>query len=62
VAERAADALERIADVLEREFPTPKRYCQARRAADGAPCTLEPEHLGQPHSYAGVPFYRVGDE
>lgn len=36
---------------------TNRVLCGAQRA-DGAPCTLEREHLGQPHSYCGVPFER----
>jgi len=33
--------------------------CGVQRA-DGAPCTLEIEHLGA-HSYAGVPFEQIFD-
>ncbi len=34
--------------------------CGVQRA-DGAPCTLEREHLGQKHSYAGAEFERIFD-
>lgn len=34
--------------------------CGVQRA-DGAPCTLEREHLGHPHSYAGASFERIFD-
>lgn len=34
--------------------------CGVQRA-DGAPCTLEREHLGQPHSYAGTAFEQIFD-
>ncbi len=34
--------------------------CGVQRA-DGAPCTLEREHLGQRHSYAGAEFERIFD-